>query len=145
MKISNFIICDDIRSELGNKHSLIGVYDGVIEFNVSPSENGKWPKVLKLGLFARFIAESEDEKKKISRVRIKMESNGIEKSLVESSFNSNTGVLTPKINLAIVFNQFFFESAGELTFTFEFYDASGNLISSIKSSDKLKVTEKLIS
>ena len=113
MKISNFIICDDIRTEIGNKHSLIGVYDGVIEFNVPPSEIGKWPKVLKLGLFARFTTESDDERKKISRIRIKIENNGIEKSLVQSNLNTNSGVLTPKINLAIIFTQFDFDSAGD--------------------------------
>ena len=30
MKLNCFLICDDIRNELGNKQSLTGIYDDVI-------------------------------------------------------------------------------------------------------------------
>ena len=49
MKLNCFLICDDIRNELGNKQSLTGIYDDVINFSMK--DIGKWPKVVKLGIY----------------------------------------------------------------------------------------------
>ena len=57
MKLLNFIICDDIRNELGNKHSLMGVYDDSIEFQVTPDNQNTWPKSLKVGIYAKVKTE----------------------------------------------------------------------------------------
>lgn len=144
MKLLNFIICDDVRSELGNKYSLIGVYDDVIEFNVPNIESNSWPKHLKLGLFAKFTTDSEEERKKIFSIKIKTKYNGIEQSLVESILNTNKTILTPKINIAIVFTPFVFDNVGNLDFTFEFNDEAGKLITSVTPANTIKITEKLI-
>ena len=49
MKINSFIICDDIRSEVGNKKSLMGIYTKELVFSVTAEEAGVWPKDLVLG------------------------------------------------------------------------------------------------
>lgn len=53
MKILDFILCDDIRKEVSNKHTLIGVYDDKMIFQVPNLGEDKWPKRIKLGLFIR--------------------------------------------------------------------------------------------
>jgi len=58
MKLIDFIICDDIRTELGNKFSLMGIYEDAINFNVSANESGKWPKVIRIGFFIRIKTEN---------------------------------------------------------------------------------------
>jgi hypothetical protein len=60
MKLLNFIVCDDIRREIGNKHSLVGVYDDLVIHRPS----GLDPKnsiSLKLGFFIRIALENEKE------------------------------------------------------------------------------------
>lgn len=144
MKITNFIICDDVRTEIGNKHSLIGIYDGVIEFNVTQGTAGVWPKNLKLGLFAKLFAETEEEKTKINRFKIKLIINGTEKILGENILNGKGNAVIPKITLVAVFNNFIFEGPGDYSFVLDFYDANGQLISSVKNLEPIKVSERTI-
>ncbi len=61
MKLRDFIICDDIRIETGNKQTLVGVYQDTIDFPGTPADSDKWPKALKLGFFARILLESKDD------------------------------------------------------------------------------------
>jgi len=57
MKFSTPIVCDDIRREVGNKRSLIGVYSDRIIFN--PSITAKnFPMQMQLGVY--LIGEWED-------------------------------------------------------------------------------------
>ena len=54
MRLEDFIVCDDIRHEQGNKVSLMGVFrDEILLPQV-------WPQALRLGFFARFRLEPED-------------------------------------------------------------------------------------
>jgi hypothetical protein len=59
MKILNFVVCDDIRQELGNKNTLIGVYDNLVIHKV-PNVNSVVPAALKLAFFIRVKMEKED-------------------------------------------------------------------------------------
>jgi hypothetical protein len=59
MKIADFIICDDIRRELGNKNTLIGVYDNLIIQKV-PNVNPVVPAGLKLAFFIRIKMGKDD-------------------------------------------------------------------------------------
>ena len=60
MKIKDFIFCDDIRTEIGNKHSLMGVYGDDLKFASLPGRPMKWPINKPLGLFIRLIIEKDD-------------------------------------------------------------------------------------
>jgi len=62
MKIVDFILCDDIRKEVGNKSSLIGVFDQDIKLLV-PDESAKkiWPKPMRIGIFMRVLVENDDQ------------------------------------------------------------------------------------
>ena len=58
MKLLDLIVCDDIRPELGNKVSLMGLYSNLI----IDSQEGvcQWPQQLRLGFFARCKTEHGD-------------------------------------------------------------------------------------
>lgn len=57
MRAMDYIICDDIRNEIGNKFSLMGVFTNDIV--VSTTAPGT-PFILRLGLFARIQLEASD-------------------------------------------------------------------------------------
>ncbi|MDI6739293.1 MAG: hypothetical protein QME74_02900 [Candidatus Edwardsbacteria bacterium] len=61
MKLLDFIICDDIRFEVGNKNTLVGIY-GDINLTQKRGSKLSWPVPLKLWLYLRcLINEGEDK------------------------------------------------------------------------------------
>jgi hypothetical protein len=58
MEILDFIVCDDIRREVGNKHTIVGAYNDRIVF--SSSKDFKWGINKSLGFFLRFQREASD-------------------------------------------------------------------------------------
>jgi hypothetical protein len=57
MRLLDFIVCDDIRHETGNKVSLMGLYSNLI---IQPAGVLTWPIALRLGFFVRCMIESTD-------------------------------------------------------------------------------------
>jgi len=55
MKLVDFIICDDIRQEVGGKVTLVGVYEDRIMINAPSPDAVRWPVPLKLGFFIRLL------------------------------------------------------------------------------------------
>ena len=55
MKIIDFIVCDDIRQEVGGKVTLVGVYEDRIMLNAPAPDSVRWPVQLKLGFFIRLL------------------------------------------------------------------------------------------
>jgi hypothetical protein len=54
-------VCDDIRQEVGNKLTLVGVYNDKIVFRSSPgTKEFLWPASLKLGFFVKLSVDKED-------------------------------------------------------------------------------------
>ncbi len=58
MKIIDFIVCDDIRREVGNKRTIVGAYNERIIF--AASTNFKWPVNKQLGFYFRLEREETD-------------------------------------------------------------------------------------
>ena len=85
MKINSFIICDDIRSEVGNKKSLMGLYTKELVFSVTAKEAGVWPKDIVLGMMLDFSISAE-LKKKAHKFKVMYSVNGVEKPLGEGEF-----------------------------------------------------------
>lgn len=56
MRLLDFVICDDIRTEIGNKLSLMGVYTGTY---IIPDNIVKWPFPTRFGFFIRLLAEGD--------------------------------------------------------------------------------------
>lgn len=55
MKLIDFIVCDDIRQEIGGKVTLVGVYEDRIMINAPSPDAVRWPVQLKLGFFIRLF------------------------------------------------------------------------------------------
>ena len=140
MKISNFIICDDIRYEIGNKMSLMGLYDSSIEFNV-PSSHNAWPQALKLGFFIK-ISKDSTEETPVSFI-IKMVSKDAVVELGKGKLGiPKDGVQT--FTLALVNNHVQFTQPGNVNFVFEFYNEKNELIEKLnpETALRIKVHEK---
>ena len=144
MKLVSFIICDDIRNEIGNKHSLIGVYDDSIEFGVSPKKKNIWPKSLKLGIFSRILFTDEELKQNIHSFNLSVKYND---ELIELG----NGILpdgllnqSNKITIAIVNNNFIFKEAGQLNFIIKFFNNKKDNIGTVKPDINFKVAEKVL-
>ena len=60
MKIINCIVCDDIRHEVGNKVTLVGLYDDKIKIQTPEPLKLKWPLHMRLSLFARLKFEKNE-------------------------------------------------------------------------------------
>jgi hypothetical protein len=55
MKLIDFIVCDDIRQEIGGKITLVGVYEDRLMINAPSPDKVRWPVQLKLGFFIRML------------------------------------------------------------------------------------------
>lgn len=139
MKLIDFIICDDIRTEVGNKHSIIGVYGDAIQFKVLPTEKGKWPKALKIGFFIRIKLEKDDEITKINKFKLNVIFDEKIKTLAEGVINID--VKSRGILLAVVFNQFVFEKSGLMSASLELMDSAGLAIHYFEIPEKINISE----
>lgn len=59
MKIIDFILCDDIRREVGNKRTIVGTYIDRIIFH-SAHGSSPWPTNKQIGLYATLKIEEKD-------------------------------------------------------------------------------------
>lgn len=146
MKVMNFIICDDIRTEVGNKHSLMGIYEDTINFNVSAKEFGKWPKTMRIGFFLKIRVENNEERNRLNKFKLNINYNDKITTMAEGIINKLLEKEnTQGIILAIVFNKFIFENSGSMSVIVELLDDAGQVISNLEMPDKIKITETLIS
>jgi len=58
MKLISFISCEDVRRELDNKVSLLGVFEGLI---VQPDAFAKGPAIIRVATHLRFQIEEGDQ------------------------------------------------------------------------------------
>ena len=140
MKLINFIICDDIRNELGNKNSLMGVYDNTIEFRVTPDKENTWPKTMRLGIYARIrIYEDKD----ITHFKLRTFFNDKETIIGEGILNS-PAMKQLKKNIVILHNAFVFENLGIIKFSFDFYNKNDEIVESLHPDFSLEIKETVI-
>jgi hypothetical protein len=58
MRVLDTIYCDDVREESGGKHTLVGMYENVVQIPVArDSDNPKFP----VSLFIRFMEETRGQ------------------------------------------------------------------------------------
>jgi hypothetical protein len=140
MKLINFIICDDIRSELGNKNSLMGIYDDTIDFRVTPDKEKNWPKVMRIGIYARILI---DEDKNITHFKLKSLFNKKETIIGDGILNLSKLKQLKKINIAIIHNSFVFENTGNIKFIFDFYNDKDEIVETLQPDFSLEVKETI--
>jgi len=141
MKLLNFIICDDIRKELGNKHSLMGIYDDSIEFQVTSDNQNTWPKLLRIGIYAKVKTE---ENEKVYRFKIRMKYNEKEIVLVDGGLNHPKIKPSGKIVISLVNGAFKFENPGNIIFFLDFFNQKKELIATLSPEFVFSVKEKVM-
>jgi len=141
MKLLDFIICDDIRNEIGNKNSIIGVYSDAIVFSVNKESSKQWPKRMKLGFFIRILFEETDEipDKFVFNMLIDSEL----KEIGKGDLNIQKKGSSNKLILALVHNNFLFQNEGIMEFQFDFYK-DNKIVNQISPDISLQVKESII-
>lgn len=137
MKIGTFILCDDIRYEMGSKLSLMGVYADSIEFSVPPDKKDIWPKRIRLAVY--MTADLEGRPASAFKIRAVHEKS--EAILGEGSFDQ---AIEHKLKIAMVNRNFSFETGGEYTFYLDVFDEKGNLNESSEPGYSVMVKERVI-
>ena len=115
MKIITFIVCDDIRHEMNNKKTLVGVYDDQIIFYKN-SSGSSFPIDMKIGLYLKVQREKEDPKFNYFRMKLILEEQEISRARGELIYNDK--------NLSIVFSFVFpvkIEQSGLLKMEMSFW------------------------
>ncbi len=59
MKITDFLVCDDIRHEIGGKMTLVGIYNDFVI--LKEKQDVKLPMTFRLGIYARIKMENSEE------------------------------------------------------------------------------------
>lgn len=149
MKVSNFIICDDIRSEVGGKASIMGVYSDLINYTVTPDQKGQWPKSKRLALYIQLDLEDGESIGQIKEFEIFIkqdnEIKGIGRSPTPPPSPSTPARKENGIVLNAIFTNFKFQKAGEIFFILKFFGDNDQLLSEISLPRPLKVIETVIS
>lgn len=137
MKIDHFLICDDIRTEISGKHTLVGVYDENIFFTVRPDQKGRWPKQLKLGIFAKIAFEGAVPDAFTLRLKVNEKERELGRGKIQIVGQNS------KFQFVMVINNFVFEEKGRFTFFFDFLGADGALLETLSPDYSLLVEEKV--
>jgi len=129
MKLIDFIICDDIRTELNNKFSLMGVYNDAFNLFVPNEVVDKWPKSLHLGFFIRLDIESIEELKNIEKFVLEAKINDKINFKAEQIFDKEINENHPlkKMVLSVVFDQVNINSVGKMELSLSIYNKNDEL------------------
>lgn len=60
MRLRDIVFCDDLRTEINNKFSLMGIYADRIVFKFENAEAERWPLPVKLCLVLRILVDEKD-------------------------------------------------------------------------------------
>ena len=145
MKLKDFVICDDIRTEINNKVSLIGVYNDALKFIVSERAVNVWPKIMRLGLFIRLAMDDLEEQNKIGKLVLESSING------EINFHAEQIIDTKKpepaplgqMIISSVFNNINIIKTGDMELSLAIYDKKNELMDKFIYPGNLKIMEVL--
>jgi len=130
MKLIDALFCDDIRHEINNKISLMGLYNDRIVLRPGNSAEIKWPIPINLSTLLRFKLE-ESEKHPVQFIFEYFLNN---KTLVKIEGNINLDNSAQKIfTLALTGNGIPLEQ-GDLGFSIKIYDEKNIYLSETKNA-----------
>lgn len=117
MKVESFLLCDDIRNEIGGKQSLMGVYGENIQFETSTSALKQWPKTLRVGIFIRLLLEGNEKEFSDINFKIHTELNENKTQIGEGRIDLSANPKKPhKLTIGIIQDPLLIENTGDLTF-----------------------------
>jgi hypothetical protein len=139
MKFSDIIVCDDIRNEMGGKHTLVGVYADKIVFNTGHNES-PWPLPKQLGIYVRLIKEEDDPEFTGFNMKIFLE---LSKESQPSQLINVDGVFKGSLSNPVILNFVVpvnFPGPGPLKLKLNFATKDNGIVG--LSSDLLEVTSR---
>ena len=134
MRIVSFIVCDDIRREIGGKNTLVGVYDD-LNISVQPGKTLNWPLHIKLGFFARI--SNEKRSLDADKYEFTILQDGQQIASLSEAVKLQQNAQVDNVNLAIVVNSLGILKPGKLDFVIRFFK-QGELLEEMKP-DSLNV------
>jgi hypothetical protein len=123
MKFVDYIISEDIRYEIDNKISIMGIYTDEIRLRLP--DDIQWPIPFRFGVFIRLKIEESDIIP--NRFVLKVDHNDKNIARMDGNIEINTSVRT--ISLPLVINPFPLPGYGAIQFNFEIYN-NDNLLNS---------------
>ncbi len=142
MKITNFMICDDLRFEQNNKISLMGLYEDVIYFNVNSSSRGKWPKPFSFAILLRMQIEDKDVEAGMEAIVITLNISNTEQEIAKFNFRPEHLQERKNISLMPKINNYPIPSEGNLTIKVGLLDKNGKEVDSLETST-IKIIESV--
>jgi hypothetical protein len=141
MKFESFLICDDIRTEINNKVSLIGVYDDRIVFLPKEGELVTWPNQMQIGIYAKLKFELADDLEMIKFFNFKVCFNNSEIELAKGDFPLEKISKVPIMKISVVYPNFTFSEKGTFTIRLEFLDKNEMIIYTISPENSIQITD----
>lgn len=144
MRIDSFIVCEDIRNEVGGKQSLMGVFGDSIVLEVPPAAQDQWPKALRLGIFIQMTLEEGD--RGIGNLSFRIERNpavGPER-IAEGIIPIWKNKAVNKLAIAFVQNPFLVAGAGPATLKLTCFGDDGKEIGLRGNSITVRIDQKVI-
>ena len=122
MRITTFLACDDIRQEIGNKVTLIGLYENRIRVQVLEPEKLQWPIHMRLAFYIKTRLDSKSEGVPIRfEFEVVHNGSGIARASGKVSRISETG----DINLVVNFHSIPIPGEGKLNFNLQMMNDKG--------------------
>ena len=142
MKLKDFIVCDDIRAEINNKFSLMGIYNDALNLTVQEKLADNWPKIVHLGFYIRLDIESLEELKSIGKFVLESAQNGEINFRAERIFNEIIKENHPlrQMIISVVFDQIKIISLGEMELSLSVYNKKDELITRFIYPGNIKVS-----
>lgn len=141
MKILDFIVCDDVRQEIGNKHSLMGVYNDQIVLQAKSISEFKFPMALKCAFYLRIDIENTQEE--LAHVDFSFKGDSIE--LFEGSFSLQKSFEHGRPLILVAPNIFLnFKGFGPVDIAFSVRNKAGKVVSTMKPAFNFSVQFKQV-
>lgn len=134
MKFIDVIFCDDIRPELNNKFSLMGLYNDRMILNVGKQTGIKWPQPINLAALLRFAIDKNDKQPD----RFEFEYILNKKSIIEINNELNINSTDTSQFQLIINGSGLPLGPGNLGFSIKLY-AKNNLIFTEKQENAFKI------
>jgi hypothetical protein len=143
MRIEAFLLCDDIRHELGGKQTIVGVFGDTLQFDVPVAALEQWPKAVKLGIYVRLALEQTDKPiKNLTFTLDALYGTSVEK-LGSGTLPLWQNTNTQKVNIAFIQNPLLLHGEGTLTIQITCY-ADGTLVPLDNSTTTLQIVQKAL-
>lgn len=122
MNVESFLLCDDIRNEVGGKKSLMGVYGDTIAFEVPENAADKWPKALRLGIFIKLSLKDDAIDYDQITFTLHSELNAIRNKIGEGKVDlTRSSARNKSLSIAIMQDRMRIDDIGQLQFEINCY------------------------